>query len=163
MKAELDLFYSGFEACKPIHFNKHGSDEVLVGRAGYLSGIYWLNERLPSKPFQPTQIHEICSSMLASGREYSQKNQSSLPLMYQYHGSEYLGAAHGVCAILLVLLQSPMLMEGDCVAVDEVKRSIDAYLGEYSRVTSLSDDLQPEPFSLCSTARRRRKLPHRPE
>lgn len=129
VKAELDLFYSGFEACKPINFNKHGSDEVLVGRAGYLSGIYWLNERLPSKPFQPAQIQEICSSMLASGREYSQKSNSSLPLMYQYHGSEYLGAAHGVCAILLVLLQSPMLMEGDCVAVDEVKRSIDAYLG----------------------------------
>lgn len=91
VKAELDLFYSGFEACKPINFNKHGSDEVLVGRAGYLSGIYWLNERLPSKPFQPTQIQEICSSMLASGREYSQKNNSGLPLMYQYHGSEYLG------------------------------------------------------------------------
>lgn len=48
--------------------------------------------------------------------------------MYQYHGSEYLGAAHGVCAILLVLLQSPMVQEG-ASAVEEVKQSLDAYLG----------------------------------
>lgn len=128
MKSELDQFYSGFEACKPIHFNKHGSDEVLVGRAGYLSGVYWLKEQLSPKPFQATQILEICASILESGREYSRQNQSSLPLMYQYHGSEYLGAAHGVCAILLVLLQSPMVQEG-ASALEQVKQSLDAYLG----------------------------------
>lgn len=126
MRNELDLFFQGFEACKPINFNKYGSDEVLVGRAGYLSGIYWLNENLKEKPFQGQQILEICDSILESGREYSRRNNSPLPLMYQYHGSEYLGAAHGVCAILLVLIQSPLAGQGG-IALEEIKHSIDKF------------------------------------
>lgn len=129
MQSELDLFYSGFEACKPVHFNKHGSDEVLVGRTGYLSGVYWLNDNLSTKPFQDAQILEICDSILKSGREYSQKNKSPLPLMYQYHGSEYLGAAHGVCAILLVLLQSPLFKGEGTTKEKDIKQSVDAFLG----------------------------------
>lgn len=135
MKSELEQFSLGIEACKPFNFNKYGSDEVLVGRAGYLSGLYWLNEIFPKeKPFKSEEILEICESILRSGREYSRKTNSRLPLMYQYHGSEYLGAAHGVCAILLVLLQSPLLKTEGATSVEtkeEIKRSIDEYLGEY--------------------------------
>lgn len=130
MNTELDLFLSGLDACKPINFNKHGSDEVLVGRAGYLSGVYWLNENLHDKPIKTNQIQAICESILTSGREYSQRNRSALPLMYEYHGSEYLGAAHGVCAILLVLLQSPAL-QTDGPAGQEIKQSIDKFLGKF--------------------------------
>lgn len=153
MKTELEQFYTGFDACKPINFNKHGSDEVLVGRSGYLSGIYWLNDNLSTKPFREDQIMEICESMLQSGREYSRKNRSKLPLMYQYHGSEYLGAAHGVCAILLVLLQSPVIGQGD--KLEEIKKSIDEFLGKKIFPLSLSPSNQ---LNICSPSRCRRKL-----
>lgn len=128
MKKELELFYTGFEACKPINFNKYGSDEVLVGRAGYLGGIYFLNTNLSEKAFQDNQIMEICNSIIASGREYSKRNNSRLPLMYQYHGSEYLGAAHGVCGILLVLLQSPLYEKDNTIDKEDIKRSLDEFL-----------------------------------
>lgn len=101
---------------------------MLVGRSGYLCGIYWLNDNLSTKPFKEGQILEICESIVQSGREYSRETSSKLPLMYQYHGSEYLGAAHGVCAILLVLLQSPIVGQGEKLA--EIKKSIDEFLGE---------------------------------
>lgn len=49
--------------------------------------------------------------------------------MYQYHGSEYLGAAHGVCAILLVLLQSPLFKGEGTTKEKDIKQSVDAFLG----------------------------------
>lgn len=133
-KVELEHFALGFDACKPIHFNQYGSDEVLVGRAGFLGGVYWLNSVLGPKSFANKDIVGVCEAILASGREYSEQHQSRLPLMYAYHGSEYLGAAHGVCTILLVLLQSPWFEGGriDCNQKDlsDIRRSIDEYLSK---------------------------------
>lgn len=36
LRDDLANFERGFDACKPIHFNPNGSDEFLVGRAGFL-------------------------------------------------------------------------------------------------------------------------------
>lgn len=36
VKDDLAHFEEGFDACKPIDFSKYGSDEFLVGRAGFL-------------------------------------------------------------------------------------------------------------------------------
>ena len=41
--------------------------------------------------------------MIQSGFAYSQKYRSKSPLMYQWHGDEYLGAAHGVSGIHMLL------------------------------------------------------------
>lgn len=105
--SDLNNFAVGFEACKPVHFSKYGGDEILVGRAGFLSGVYWLNQNISPPPFNDFQILEICESMVESGRQYSRQNSSPMPLMYQYHDSEYFGAAHGVCAIYHMLIESP--------------------------------------------------------
>lgn len=37
LQRDLGNFENGFEACKPVNFSKYGSDELLVGRAGFLS------------------------------------------------------------------------------------------------------------------------------
>lgn len=94
----------------------NGSDEILVGRAGYLSGVYWLNENFGQKIFDDKMILPIIEIMLKSGREYSKKNNSDFPLMYQYHKSEYLGSAHGISAIFQMMLQSNL---------DEIKNNSD--------------------------------------
>lgn len=104
---DLNNFCTGFEACRPVNYSKYGGDEVLVGRAGFLSGVYWINRNINPPPFDDHRILGICESIVESGRQYSQQNKSLLPLMYQYHDSEYLGAAHGVCAIYHMLLESP--------------------------------------------------------
>lgn len=132
---DLQQFETGFEACKPVNFSKNGSDELLVGRAGYLSGVYWLNKHIAPAPFVGERILEICESIVESGRQYAKQTRSPIPLMYQYHGTEYLGAAHGLSSILHMLLESPWFGNGDnripndCLA--DIKNSIDAFVGEY--------------------------------
>lgn len=137
MEQDLKDFERGFEACKPINFSKYGSDELLVGRAGFLSGVYWLNRTLRPKPFAADAIIELCVSIVHSGVQYSKARRSILPLMYQYHGTEYLGAAHGVCAIMHMLLESPWFSQDRSCAVPiptdyeaDIKNTIDAFLGK---------------------------------
>lgn len=87
-------------------------DEMLVGRCGFVLGIQWLQKQLKTDIISQDDMKELAQVMLKSGREYARANEHSVPLMYQYHGREYLGAAHGVSAILLSLLNIP-LKEGD--------------------------------------------------
>lgn len=137
----LNEFKKGFEVCKPINFSAYGSDELLVGRAGYLSGIYWLNRTIESAPppFSQEQIIELCRSMFDSGRKYSIDHKSTFPLMYQYHGTEYLGAAHGLSSILHMMLESPWFhklpnqfdhtKEIPAATLTAIKTSIDKLMG----------------------------------
>lgn len=73
----------------------------------FLAGVYWLNKTITPPPFQSERIVEICNSIVQSGREYSRTSNSPFPLIYQYHGTLYLGAAHGLSSILHMLLESP--------------------------------------------------------
>lgn len=137
LKNDLDEFRKGFDACKPVRFNRYGSDEVLVGRAGFLSGVYWLNRCIQPKPFDDQSIVEICESIVLSGREYAQAKRSPFPLMYAYHSTEYLGAAHGLCAILHMLLESPWFsgkpndtnITNELVA--DIKATVDGFVGKF--------------------------------
>lgn len=76
--------------------------------------------------------------MIDSGRQYSAAKGSQFPLMYQYHGTEYLGAAHGLCAILHMMLESPWFKrDGNSfnfpniskTKLEDIKYSIDAFVG----------------------------------
>lgn len=132
---DLRNFSDGFDVCKPINFNKYGSDEILVGRAGFLSGVYWLNKTLPHKPFDNDSIIELCESIVQSGRQYSKAKRSEFPLMYQYHSTEYLGAAHGLSGILHMLLESPWFDKQSHSPIpkgyeSDIKNTIDAFLGK---------------------------------
>lgn len=91
--------------CKDVNFLKCGSDEFFVGRAGFLYGALWLN-RMMKRIVVPLDImHEIAQIIIVSGKTYVQVHNSPCPLMYAYYGTEYLGAAHGLCAILQILIQ----------------------------------------------------------
>lgn len=132
---DLRDFSDGFDACKPINFNKYGSDEMLVGRAGFLSGVYWLNKTLPHKPFDNNSIIELCELIVQSGQQYSKAKRSAFPLMYQYHSTEYLGAAHGLSGILHMLLESPWFDKQSPSPIpkvyeSDIKNTIDAFLGK---------------------------------
>lgn len=91
--------------CKEINFLTCGSDEFFVGRAGYLYGALWLNRMMKRIVVSLDIMHEIARIIIVSGKTYAQVHNSPCPLMYAYYGTEYLGAAHGLCGILQILIQ----------------------------------------------------------
>lgn len=93
------------ELCRPEAFLSAGSDEFLVGRAGYLYGALWLNRQLGGDIVPVELMQELARVVVLSGKNYARKHRSPCPLMYAYYGTEYLGAAHGLAGILQVLIQ----------------------------------------------------------
>ncbi|KAK6025483.1 lanthionine synthetase C-like protein [Ostertagia ostertagi] len=96
------------------------SDEILVGRAGYLSGVLWIRHTIDSSLVSNDCVQKVLSAMIRSGKRYSSRHKSPCPLMYDYHGTEYLGAAHGLAGILQTALGfHDLLSESDERAVRE--------------------------------------------
>lgn len=87
MKAYIDSAAN----CKPLNFLRCGGDELLVGRAGYLSGVLWLEKVFGKGTFPAKDINELCKCIVESGRKYAQHHRSPCPLMYSYYDVEYLG------------------------------------------------------------------------
>lgn len=46
----LQRFNAAANVCKPLDFFRHGADELFVGRAGYLCGALWLQQKLGFQP-----------------------------------------------------------------------------------------------------------------
>lgn len=93
--------------CQPLNFFRPGSDELFVGRAGYLCGSLLLNKKLGRTVVPPEVTRPLFDAIIESGRQYSQSHQSQSPLMYSYYRTEYLGAGHGLSSILQMLLSFP--------------------------------------------------------
>ena len=129
---DLAKFLRGFDVCR---MSQYEADEILVGRAGYLSGMYWLNQSMTPKPIHEEQILSVCSAIMQRGRHYAKSMHHPMPLMYEYYESDYLGAAHGVSSILLMLLESPWFKhEGGSfpniseTKLEDIRKSIDIFL-----------------------------------
>lgn len=48
---------------------------------------------------------QVVSAVIESGQFGSNSNRSRVPLMYEWYGENYYGAAHGVAGILYMLFQ----------------------------------------------------------
>uniref|UniRef100_A0AAF5PHE5 LanC-like protein 3 n=1 Tax=Wuchereria bancrofti TaxID=6293 RepID=A0AAF5PHE5_WUCBA len=81
-----------------------GDDELLAGRVGFLAAVMTLREHLAHKTIPDNCVKKVVNKIIASGRSYASSKQFEVPLMYQYHGRHYLGAAHGLMGILQMLL-----------------------------------------------------------
>ncbi|VVC32885.1 Hypothetical protein CINCED_3A019936 [Cinara cedri] len=121
----LENFKKGLTICKPIDFHMAGGDEYFVGRAGYLFGVLWLEKVFAKKIIADQDIVELCSTIVESGRRYSKQKKSMFPLMYSYYNKEYLGAAHGLCTILQVLISFPQFIHKEPQAKQDIKTCID--------------------------------------
>jgi len=87
----LKAYIDSAANCKPLNFLHCGGDELLVGRAGYLSGVLWLEKVFGKGTFPAKDINELCKCIVESGRKYAQRHRSPCPLMYSYYNVEYLG------------------------------------------------------------------------
>ena len=79
---------------------------MLVGRAGYLAGHLWLRGEGVAA-LTDEEAWQLCDVMVEVGRAYSRRTRSRAPLMYAYHGTEYLGAGHGLAGVLQLLVTAP--------------------------------------------------------
>lgn len=116
------------EYCIPINFFRNGSDELFVGRAGYLCGAVNLQQKLGKKVVGDDVMKRLCSTMVQSGREYSKRCKSKSPLMYHYYNTQYLGAAHGLSSILQMLLSFPHILKTDPAMEEDVHNAVDFLL-----------------------------------
>ncbi|XP_046979715.1 lanC-like protein 3 isoform X2 [Schistocerca americana] len=121
----LKKFAAAAQNCKPLNFLRCGGDELFVGRAGYLFAARWLHKQFGKNIVPEKDIHEICSAIVESGRRYSERHHSASPLMYSYYDTEYLGAGHGLSAILQSLLLWPSFLQSNPQAEQVVHRAVD--------------------------------------
>ena len=80
-------------------------DEYLYGRAGYLYTLMFLRREIGQHVVDTQLITDVFQTMIKSGEKYAQQTRSQSPLMYKWHDSEYMGAAHGVSGIVYLLLK----------------------------------------------------------
>jgi len=103
--------------------------EVLYGRCGFLYCILFLRKFLGDASLgsdvASTIVRQVTTEGLARGT-------CDMPLNYQWHGKGYLGAAHGLCGILLTLLHFPSELAATESATSGVlaaiRRTVDALL-----------------------------------
>ncbi|KAJ8026847.1 LanC-like protein 3 [Holothuria leucospilota] len=135
-----------------------GSDEILIGRAGYLCGLHTLRTKLKEEILKADKVNRICKTMIDVGRQTARHLHSEPPLMYQYHNTQYLGAAHGLSGILYSLLLFPGFLEMDREAEKEIKDSVDYFIlmqqkrGDGNFATVADEALSPGLVHWCHGA-----------
>ncbi|CAD6194524.1 unnamed protein product [Caenorhabditis auriculariae] len=93
-----------------------GDDELFVGRAGWLAAVLHQTDDVQKKLEQ--MVRDIILVMINEGQRISKEvkaaNVESVPpLMYSYHGTFYIGAAHGLAGILTILLSFHKMMNSE--------------------------------------------------
>ncbi|KAK3741810.1 hypothetical protein QZH41_010444 [Actinostola sp. cb2023] len=159
---ERDEFYRSFldmhHICKPANFFPYGSDELLIGRAGYLCGALELNRRLKPQTVPQEVINPVIDSIVHSGQQYAHRHKSASPLMYAYYDTEYLGAAHGLCSILQMLLNFPGYYKDKQGIETLIANSVNAVLaqefrnGNYPPAVDEASDARNELVHWCHGA-----------
>uniref|UniRef100_A0A183IXE9 LanC-like protein 2 n=1 Tax=Soboliphyme baturini TaxID=241478 RepID=A0A183IXE9_9BILA len=85
-------------------------DELLFGRAGYLYSLLFVTREIDRDAVSGEVVTQVVEAIIGSGKKLASQVKSSCPLMYMWHESYYLGAAHGLAGIFFQLMRSPMIM-----------------------------------------------------
>ncbi|ESQ30138.1 hypothetical protein EUTSA_v10011533mg [Eutrema salsugineum] len=76
--------------------------ELLYGRAGYLWACLFLNKHIGKDTVSSARMRSVVEEIFREGRQLGKRG--SCPLMYEWHGKRYWGAAHGLAGIMHVLM-----------------------------------------------------------
>lgn len=84
------------------------ANEYLYGRVGFLYALLYVNKYVSPPPFSESNIRSIITAILNCGEKLAKhlKIDDECPLMYEWHDTKYLGAAHGISGIIYLLLQA---------------------------------------------------------
>ncbi|CAN1293478.1 LanC-like protein GCR2 [Linum perenne] len=92
-------------------------NELLYGRAGYLWACSFLNHHIGRETVSGSRMRAVVDEIIKIGRRMA---QNGCPLMYEWHGKKYWGAAHGLAGIMHVLMDM-QLNENE---IDDVKATL---------------------------------------
>ncbi|OVA00559.1 Lanthionine synthetase C-like [Macleaya cordata] len=101
-----------------IKLPKDIPNELLYGRAGFLWACSFLNKHIHDQTVSSSFTGPVVKEMIKEGRRLSSKGRC--PLMYEWHGKKYWGAAHGLAGIVHVLMD----MELKPDEVEDVKGTL---------------------------------------
>ncbi|KAH9624508.1 hypothetical protein KSS87_019824 [Heliosperma pusillum] len=91
---------------KQINLPRDVPNELLYGRAGFLWTCLFLNKHVGDGTISSTLLRSIASDIIEDGRRMP--NKGSWPLMFEWYGNRYWGAAHGFAGILHVLMDTEL-------------------------------------------------------
>ncbi|XP_027928070.1 lanC-like protein GCR2 [Vigna unguiculata] len=111
----LDYYLRQF---KEIVIPRDSPYELLYGRTGYLWACSFLNKHIGNNTIPTTHMRSVVDEVITTGRQLGHKGRC--PLMYEWHGKKYWGAAHGLAGIMHVLMD----MELKPDEVEEVKGTL---------------------------------------
>lgn len=75
--------------------------ELLYGRAGFLWACSFLNKHIGKETISTSRKRAVVDEIIKAGRL---ARKGKCPLLYEWHGKRYWGAAHGLAGIMLVLM-----------------------------------------------------------
>ncbi|XP_031375300.1 lanC-like protein GCR2 [Punica granatum] len=93
-------------------------NELLYGRAGFLWACSFLNKHIGKDTISTAHMRPVVNDIIKMGRQLA-KNEKC-PLMYEWHGKKYWGAAHGLAGIMHILMH----MELKPDEVEDVKGTL---------------------------------------
>ncbi|OMP07868.1 Lanthionine synthetase C-like protein [Corchorus olitorius] len=88
---------------REIKLSRNLPDELLYGRAGFLWACLFLNKHLGEETIPSTITRAVVDEIIENGRALAKKGGGS-PLMFEWYGEKYWGAAHGLAGIMHVLM-----------------------------------------------------------
>ncbi|KAK5844571.1 hypothetical protein PVK06_000711 [Gossypium arboreum] len=89
-----------------IRFPSDLPHELLYGRAGFLWACSFLNKHIGKDTISTAHIRAVVDEIIESGKRLAGKGRC--PLMYEWHGKKYWGAAHGLAGIMHVLMDTEL-------------------------------------------------------
>ncbi|XP_010918434.1 lanC-like protein GCL2 [Elaeis guineensis] len=98
-EALLNHYLSSFRG---IRMRGKVPNELLYGRVGYLWACCFLNKHIGEGTIPTTHMGALAKEIITDGKRLS--NRGRCPLMYEWHGKKYWGAAHGLAGIMHVLM-----------------------------------------------------------
>ncbi|XP_065053883.1 lanC-like protein 2 isoform X2 [Rhopilema esculentum] len=101
-------------------------DEMLYGRAGFLFSLLFVRKHCGNHAIADSALSQVCQSIIKSGSTNAGVSHAGIPLKYEWHEKEYIGAAHGYLGILFQLLH-PDLLKLDVVqsSLNLIKETLD--------------------------------------
>ncbi|KFK35758.1 hypothetical protein AALP_AA4G032600 [Arabis alpina] len=92
--------------------------ELLYGRVGYLWACLFLNKYIGKDSVSSARMRFLVEEIFRGGRQLGKRGEC--PLMYEWHGKKYWGAAHGLAGIMYVLMH----MELELDEIEDVKGTL---------------------------------------
>lgn len=90
-------------------------NELLYGRAGFLWACLFVNKHVGEEAVSWSLLGPIVGTTVAAGRAGAGACHTQCPLMYEWHGTRYWGAAHGLAGIMHLLMHFPLNKDAEDV------------------------------------------------